>query len=419
MSPRWALFMFFDPRYVPSVMFCGSDAYISEGAIGLLCCKAVVANLPSPFWWGRGDLARVIDQSFRRFFMKTLRFALGSLLLVAFLATASMAQNGRTFVSGAGSDTNPCSLTSPCRTFTQAISKTNAGGEVIVLDSAGYGAFTINQAVSITAPPGVYAGISVGSLDGIDVNAPSATVILRGLTINNQGSSPTGVGIGFNTGHGSGGGTLRIEGCVVNGFNNGPGIDFTGPGTLEVKDSILTGNNVGISVTSVSGTARAAIDNVRLEDNTTYGITVYDGTIVTVRNSAASGNQYGFAVNGGSSAAGAQLNLEKCVATNNITYGVDVQWNSSQTGAAEINIESCVVSGQNATASSVAIGAFANSTAPATVRLSNSMVTDNTTGLQALGATATILSRGNNTVEGNNTYENTSGGGTITTYTAK
>src|SRR5260370_42406683 len=103
------------------------------------------------------------------------------------------------FGSGGGRDSNPCSRTGPWRTFGQAISQTNAGGEVVVLDSAGYGVFTISSAVSITAPPGVYAGISVFSGDGIDINAgASDIVILRGLTGNNQGSS--GSGLVFNGG---------------------------------------------------------------------------------------------------------------------------------------------------------------------------------------------------------------------------
>src|SRR5262252_7389517 len=85
--------------------------------------------------------------------------------------TSASAQVQRTFVSGGGNDANPCSRTAPCRTFTQALMGTSPGGEVVVMDSAGYGAFAVAHAVSITAPPGVYAGISVFSGDGIDINA--------------------------------------------------------------------------------------------------------------------------------------------------------------------------------------------------------------------------------------------------------
>src|SRR5215831_8467973 len=170
--------------------------------------------------------------------MKALRFVLVAFLFSAFSASHVRAQVQRTFVSGLGNDANPCSRTAPCRTFGAAISQTNAGGEVYVLDSAGYGPFSINKSISIIAPLGVTAGISVFSGDGIDINAGgSDTIILRGLTVNNQGS--TGNGIVFNTG-----GTLHIESCVVSGFSNyaSVGVAFFGAGNLEVKDSIVRGN---------------------------------------------------------------------------------------------------------------------------------------------------------------------------------
>lgn len=308
--------------------------------------------------------------------MKPIRFAVGSLLFMAIFASASMAQLQRSFVSGLGNDMNPCTRTAPCRTFNQAISQTNARGEVYVLDTAGYGPFTINKAISIVAQ-GVTAGISVFSGDGIDINAGALdTVILRGLTVNNQGT-PDGGGIVFIAG-----GTLHIEGCVVNGFNTSPGlggINFQGGARLEVKDSILRGNLVGVDVGATSGTAQAVIDQVRLEGNET-GVVAGTGSKVTVRNSLASGNGNGFlAVS--SSAANAELNIENCVASNN----------------------------------SSGIVARSDSTGVATVRVSNSAVTDNNIGLENGGSPAVLLSRGNNTVEGNT--NNTAG--TVGAYSAK
>ena len=47
---------------------------------------------------------------------------------------------------------------------------------MIVLDSAGYGPVTITQSVSITAPPGVFAGISVpntGNATGVLIASPA------------------------------------------------------------------------------------------------------------------------------------------------------------------------------------------------------------------------------------------------------
>ncbi len=47
----------------------------------------------------------------------------------------------------------------------------------------------IGQSVSIVAPPGVYAGISVPSGAGVSVSGSGLRVVLRGLTINGQGGS--------------------------------------------------------------------------------------------------------------------------------------------------------------------------------------------------------------------------------------
>ncbi len=299
--------------------------------------------------------------------MKSTSLVFGSFLFLACFAPTSMAQVQRTFVSGLGTDANPCSRTAPCRTFAQAILGTNAGGEVVVLDSAGYGPFSIAKSISIIAPPGVYAGISTFSGDGIDINAGgSDTVILRGLTINNQANTPIfNSGIVFNTG-----GTLHVEN----------GLFFAGAGNLEVKDSIFRGDAHGINV-GLNGPARAAIDQVRLEACST-GVFAGPGSKVTVRNCLASDNGTAFECFTGTSA------------------------------AAELNIEGCV-----AFAGADGVKVSAGSTGVATVRVSNSTITDNGTfGLlnQNLGGPSFLLSRGNNTVEGNAT--NTSG--TIGSYTA-
>ena len=59
--------------------------------------------------------------------------------------------------------------------------------------------------------PGVYAAISAFSgNNGVTVNAPGATVVLRGLSINGQGGS---VGVRFTAAD-----RLRIESCVISGM---------------------------------------------------------------------------------------------------------------------------------------------------------------------------------------------------------
>jgi hypothetical protein len=294
----------------------------------------------------------------------------GSCLIALFFVSTATAQAQRTFVSGLGSDANPCSRASPCRTFVQAISQTNAGGEVIVLDSAGYGPFTVSTSVSIIAPPGVYAGISVFSGDGIDVNASGPdVVILRGLTINSQGGSS---GITFTSGK-----ALHVENCEVNGFQ-GPGIVSSSTGSLFITDSILRGNADGIAVNGSSNSG-VSIDHVRLEGNTGFGLLVDTGK-VSLADSVISGSN---------------TNLQ-AVSNGTVT---------------DVNVENCVVAN-----SSTGVAIFVNALGggSTTLRLSNSTVTDNQIGLWQ-HSPALLLSRGNNTVEGNGT--NTMG--TIGSYTAK
>src|SRR5471032_3621638 len=111
-------------------------------------------------------------------------FAVG-LALASMLSTApSQAQNGRSFVSGHGSDAAACTLAAPCRTLAHALSLTNAGGEIDVLDPAGYGSLTIDRAISIVNDGVGTAGVIVPSGGvGITINAGSNDdVSLRGLS---------------------------------------------------------------------------------------------------------------------------------------------------------------------------------------------------------------------------------------------
>src|SRR5947209_6183923 len=121
-------------------------------------------------------------------FMKSLRLAFALL----FLCASAFAQAGRSFVSaGTGSDANPCTRSLPCRSFGAALATTVAGGEVIALDSGGYGPVSINKAISIVSPAGIYAGItgSVALTPAVLINAgASDRVVLNGLTLNSTGS---------------------------------------------------------------------------------------------------------------------------------------------------------------------------------------------------------------------------------------
>src|SRR6266508_5309235 len=164
----------------------------------------------------------------------------------------------RTYVSGAGNDNNPCTATSPCRTFRAALTLTIAGGEIYVLNSADYGAVTINKSVSITSE-GAVAGVLASSGVGITIAAGTSDVVnLRGLDV--DGGNTGSVGIQFNSGQ-----SLNIQKTVVRGFVN-TGVNFApnGASTLYLGDTTLTNNrSSGILVTSSgSGTVNASLHRV-------------------------------------------------------------------------------------------------------------------------------------------------------------
>ena len=293
--------------------------------------------------------------------MKTSRLILTYILLTFVAALPAMA-GPRTFVSGLGNDANPGTREQPKRTFASALTVTDPGGEVVVLDPAGFASstLTIDKSVSIVVPAGIFGGIRVTSGPAITVAAGVGdTVVLRGLTLNNAGGFTE--GILFQSGR-----ALHVENCIINGFTSGSGISVHSSAgesaSLFVKDTICRRNSVGINWNA----GRGSLDHVRLEQNL-YGL--YAGRRVSIANSVASGNTHGLFGFGG------LLNIEACLVANNVDSGI--------------------------TSSSFAI-----------VRVSNSTVTDNGIGLQ--NSSGTLLSRLNNTVQGNTVNKS----GTIGSFAA-
>src|SRR3984893_10856425 len=118
-----------------------------------------------------------------------------ALMLIVSAAGSASAQATRTWVSGVGSDSNPCSRTAPCATFAGAYSKTAASGEINVLDPGGFGAVTISKSITIRSDH-VEAGVLVAGTNGITINtAGTDRVVLEGLDIDGGGTGLHGVSI--------------------------------------------------------------------------------------------------------------------------------------------------------------------------------------------------------------------------------
>jgi len=175
-------------------------------------------------------------------------------------ASPALALANRVFVSArSGNNANSCdNIATPCQSFAGAVTQLNPDGEVIVLDSGGYGPVTITQGVTIEAPAGVTAFVHPPSGDAITVNAGSATVTLRGLTLNGG----AGNGITVNSV-----GTLNVENCFITGFNL-YGIRMLSAGRLNVKGTDIKACNTGVFLSNTAGVVQASIDHCHLDGNT-------------------------------------------------------------------------------------------------------------------------------------------------------
>jgi hypothetical protein len=191
------------------------------------------------------------------------------------LTPAAFAQNNRSAVASTGLDTNPCTVASPCRSFGTALANTLDGGEVIALDSAGYGPFSVSQSVTVSGAPGVHAAITVPSSGtGVSVSG-SAYVLLRNLVIQGGGTANYGI---FNNGV-----EVRATNCVLRGFNASALHSITG--TVLIDNSLLLDNYFGVFAVGGHATiSRTVIENsggagVKVESLSSTNVTIVDSVI--------------------------------------------------------------------------------------------------------------------------------------------
>lgn len=205
---------------------------------------------------------------------------------MVFSSALSEAQVVRTWVASTGSDANPCTRTAPCRNFAAAVTAVDPDGEVLVLDSGGYGPVTLDKSVALIAPPGIFAGIAPTSGNAVTISpfVSIARFIVRGLTLNSQGAD-------YGITHSDGAATqsqnlVYIEDCSITGF--GIGIRFTRTGRFFITRTILRDNGQGIYFLSLPSSSLVSVDEVKLLRNET-GMTVGAGK-AAVRNATATNN---------------------------------------------------------------------------------------------------------------------------------
>jgi hypothetical protein len=296
---------------------------------------------------------------------KHLRLSFALFLVVAIDCPAAHAADNTRYVSITGKNANPCTLAQPCKTLQRGIAMTPAGGELRILDSGFYGNNpNIRKSLTIS---GNGSTVYLGGV--LTINNAGATVTLRNLILDGQGTVAVGISITAAT-------TVHIERCLVHRFT-GDGINATANGVVvNILDSISRDNgNIGFNIVG-AGASQVTIDNSRFERNTGAGVGIQSGRAAISR-SIASRNLHGIF---------AQSGFISVISTTS-AYNVSTGFGAAAGGV--ILVESSVSHG-NAT------GVLANP--GTTIVISNSTVTGNTTGIANSG---TVETRENNTVRGN------------------
>jgi len=283
-----------------------------------------------------------------------------STVAAVLVATPALATSTRTYVSNGGSDANAtfsCDFAHPCRTFAAALAQTTAGGEILAIDSSGYGRLVIDRSVSILAAPGAYAGIGVGAAGnatGIEIATAGVDVVLRGLTLTGQGGN---FGIGMTAGN-----SLFVENCVISDFAGGAGIMAGGSAWVRVIDSVIRRNGTGAAFT---GGAHVLVSGSRFLNNSGNGVEASSDSVDMTR-----------------------LSVERSVASGN--GGVGFLASSKDTGAAQMAIVDSVAEGNG-----TGVLAEVQNTGSVEASVADSLVAANGNGIMVSGAGAKMVVGGN------------------------
>ncbi len=198
-------------------------------------------------------------------------FAVGLSLL---LTVGAQAQAFRTYLSGSGNDSNPCSLVAPCRLLPAALAAVIDGGEIWMLDSANYnsGPVNVNKSVTILAVPGALGSVVALGGNAINISTPGVKVALRNLEI-----VPFVGGSGTNGIFMTAGASLTVDNCLIANLWNGIYVGANLASVL-VTDTVIRGNSAnGLYVTA----AHATVTRSTISRNTNSGVLTQGSVFAT------------------------------------------------------------------------------------------------------------------------------------------
>jgi len=244
---------------------------------------------------------------------------MGLLLTCLSFASTARADGARSYISPSGSDNRPCTRNQPCRTFDGALAKTDAGGEIVAIETATYEPATITKSITLAAAPGADVAIRATTGNAVTINGNTGdTYVLRGLRLGGPGKNVAGTnGVFVNIASPSCCISVSLENTIVTDFEQGVEMTIGVAGRLLVSDSVFRSNKTAINF-SAGGTEAhgAAVERSRFERND-VGILTSTGNPITVSNSIASANGVAFQAN-----PGGKLDIFQSVITKNST-GVD------------------------------------------------------------------------------------------------
>jgi hypothetical protein len=250
--------------------------------------------------------------------------------LAAMQSAPALAFSDWAFVSVNGSDSNNCLIATPCRSFQGAYNQTNPGGTIVVLTAGGYGVVKITHSVSIVndgvgtavifAPDPTH---TVGAAITIAAG-PNDTVNLRGITIDGDGAQSNNQavnGIAVSSVY-----ALNIENCIFKNFMQfGLSIGPNAASAISVSNTHFSGiGNIGYAVflnnRTGSNPVQAVFDHIEIDNSGGFLVISSGPTDVTVTDSKSVNNTGGFQVQSGSTAP-VNLTLVRSTSANN-TLGV-------------------------------------------------------------------------------------------------
>src|SRR5678815_3258328 len=113
--------------------------------------------------------------------MKTTKvtvMAMAFVLACLSFATTARADGARSYISPAGSDNRPCTRNQPCRSFDGALAKTDAGGEIVAMETGAYDPTTIAKSITLSAAPGADVAIPVTTAAAVTITVSPGDIVV-------------------------------------------------------------------------------------------------------------------------------------------------------------------------------------------------------------------------------------------------